>query len=309
MTDPVPAEDSLPDLGGTIATLMPELKKCQNEGKLLIIVVCLVCLAVGVLIIQSDVEKQFLFLPVFAAGLTIAGVTGWVRTSQERLLMPHLARSMDLAYDKAATGFVQDLPQRLLPQRLIKAEDMLTGQIGGRAVRFAEVKVETGGKNSQVLFQGIVIRVPNATALPAFFLARRDQTVRAWHQINPRLSVEGLEPVIDTRDLPADLGIWRSGDAPAPTAMIEAAIDPLLRLPATLGEGWEVYTITSNREVTHVALQRQGNLFSIGGMMADEQTIVDGVKAAFGDMTIPYAIVSAVLAAEAAVSGKDQAHS
>ncbi|MBA3908589.1 MAG: hypothetical protein C0524_01630 [Rhodobacter sp.] len=40
----------------------------------------------------------------------------------------------------------------------------------------AGTKVETGGRNSRMLFKGVVAQFPNRVAMPAFFIADEAQT-------------------------------------------------------------------------------------------------------------------------------------
>lgn len=118
-----------------------------------------------------------------------------------------LARAIGMDYAKNAKGFLTALPPRLLPNNVRSAEDHVVVQLGAHRIQIAEVKAETGGKNSLTLFQGIVAQFPNRTTMPAFLIALADKT-RPGIFFGGDLSTEGLNHLQNVVADGRTYGIW-----------------------------------------------------------------------------------------------------
>ncbi|THD85466.1 hypothetical protein E7811_07145 [Aliigemmobacter aestuarii] len=297
-----PVADQLPDVAAAVAEVMPELRKIRAMGFAFLALCCIVGAVAMVAVLSSpDTESYWIFV-AFPWLVVAYSIVEWVRNRQDSRVMPLLAGAIGLRHDKSARGFRESLPERLLPQHLIEVQDLLTGTAGGREIAFAEVKVETGGKNSKTLFKGFVIRVPNVALMPAFFLAPLDEVKAAGFFGTPRLSSTGLVPLREIAIGGQRFGLFGSENTPPECPALDGVLQVLVSLPERIGRGVDIYAITSNREVMHVALSHQGDLFAIGGMLQSPEDIARRVARAFSELTIPVTLVGAVLDAEAAAA-------
>lgn len=296
------------DVSEAVSALMPELRSRALVALGWIAAAILVSGLLVVLILNGQMESRdrwkFAMLAAGAGVFAAVMAWKWVIRAQEGLVMPILARSIGLSYAKNATPFVRALPKRLLPDRSIRSgEDHLTGTLGAHAIQLAEVTAETGGKNSRVLFKGIVAQFPNRTAMPAFFIAREDKT-RPGIFFGGDLSTEGLHHLRDVSAGGRSCGIWTSwAEGPEPPAL-SAVIDILTSLETRLGPGVELYAATSNGVEMHVALSHSRNLFRLGSLFPAEDRILADVQQAMQDLKIPITLAEALIRAEETASAK-----
>jgi hypothetical protein len=186
----------------------------------------------------------------------------------------------------------------LLPKGIKTGEDLVDGSLGVHQVQMAEVKVETGGKNSRTLFAGLVARFPNRTAMPAFFVAREDKT-RPGIFFGGDLSTNGLyQQNTVTGGGGARYGVWTSWSGQDEPPALAAVVQAVTRIEDQLGRGTQLYAATSNGEETHVALTHSRNLFRVGGMFPNESDLFEDVRAAMQDLSVPLTLAKALIDAE-----------
>jgi len=283
----------------TLQSLTPALKETRREGWKLIIV-ALVCAIGGViwaLPIDSSRDEIVLFLSL-ALGLGSPFVMrSWVARAQQKLVMPHLAKAVHLEYEQNGRAFLDKLPKRLLPKgNERRAEDCLSGKVGDRRINLAEVKVESGGKNSTVYFRGIVLHYQNVTKLPAFFMVPRKETERWFRRVD-------VSDLFEARSISGQngelFGVWLSevGLAESNPAL-GAVLDVLTNLETKIGLDAKLFSATSNGAEIFIALRKRRNLFKIGGLFASQDEIADNIKDALDDLNLPLQIVSVLLEAE-----------
>ena len=305
MTPPMDAGD---EVTRAVSALMPDLRRHARTSLALVAFAVAAGLAVAALILQSGMEEGDRWNWAFLAGITgliLAGaVYKWTRSTQEELLMPVLARSIGFVYGKNARSFVEALPRRLMPEGSVRSgEDHLKGALGAHTIQMAEVTAETGGKDSDILFKGIVVQFPNRTAMPAFFIARQDETTPGFFS-GGRLSTQGLHPLRDVTIGQRTYGIWTSQpDGPEPQSL-SAVIEVLRALEIRVGMGVELYAATSNGVEMHVALSHKRNLFRAGGLFPSEDRILADVQRVLQDLKIPLTLAQALIEAEEAVAVK-----
>lgn len=305
MTAPDP---STPDVTEAVSALMPELRHQALVSLALMAGAFVVAGGAALLFLNSRMDQRDRWewaIYAAAAGVFVAVMLyRWTRSSQERLVMPILARTIGLAYSKDATGFVQALPKRLLPDRSRRTgEDHLTGTLGAHAIQMAEVTAETGGKHSKTLFKGIVAQFPNRTAMPAFFIAQEEKT-RPGVFFGGDLSTDGLHHLRSVASGGRSYGIWTSwDDGPEPPALA-AVIGVLTSLEVRLGRGVELYAATSNGVEMHVALSHKRNLFRLGGLFPAKDRIFADVQQAMQDLTIPLTLAQVLIQAEETAATK-----
>ena len=217
---------------------------------------------------------------------------------QEALVMPVLAAAVGLTYAKDAGGFLRALPNRLLPKGVKSAEDLVQGNLGAHRIEMAEIKIETGGKNSRTLFQGIVAQFLNRVDMPAFFIALEDKT-RPGMFFGGELSTDGLyllRSVIGGGG--ASYGVWTSWTARDEPAALAPVVEKVTRIEDLLGRGTQLYAATCDGTEMHVALTHSRNLFRIGGLFPNESDVFADVRAAMQDLTVPLTLAKALIEAE-----------
>lgn len=308
MPQPTPVPGTDDEVTLAVQALLPQVRGLAGKA----ILMMLASAAVGFLgllwvwsLERPSDDSNLWILPAFAGVGGIVLAYSWMRKRQEALVMPVLARAIGLSYDKDASAFVRGLPQRLLPHRGIRSgEDLIYGRIGPHDFQMAEVKVETGGKNSRTLFRGIVARFRNAGAMPAFFLAPQDKT-RPGFLFGGELSTKELEQAHSiTGGGDRSYGIWVSDADRAAAPALMAVVDILTRIPERLGPEAKLYTATSNGEEMHLALNHSRNLFRVGGMFPNRDELLQDVATAMRDLSMPLALAKALIEAEEAAVTK-----
>jgi hypothetical protein len=251
---------------------------------------------------QEDRVKVGLFILMLGLVL-VAALYRWMRREQEKLVMPVIAQAVGLTYAKDGRGFLDTLPARLLPrQTRRRAEDHVAGQLGQHEIRMAEVKVETGGKNSRTLFQGLVVAFRNRVPMPAFFLAPPRQTdpgvlFGAW------IEVDDLHHLRDVQGTAGEVyGLWTTSSAAAEPPALAIAVDGVLALERTIAAPVTLFTATSTGEEMHLALSHRRNLFQIGGLFPDPAQVLADVQIAAADLSIALAIAERLIDLEQQVA-------
>lgn len=300
--------DATDEVARAVRDLLPKLRAKSMRGAL-IIALAVVATAIAVFLLrnaQSDGDDSWKMsmYAIFAGTAVVILTYSWTIKAQEELVMPVLARAIGLRYSKSAANFLQGLPKRLLPSRGIRtSEDHVQGTLGAHAIQMAEVKVETGGKNSRTLFKGIVAQFPNRVAMPAFFIALEDKT-RPGIFFGGDLSTEGLHHLRDVHSGSATYGIWISWSEMQEPAALSAVIEILTGLEGHVGSGAQLYAATSNGEEMHIALSHKRNLFRLGGLFLKESELFTKVQTAMQDLMVPLTLAKALITAEETAAAK-----
>lgn len=291
-----------PDISAALAQVMPRLRATRTTAQMLLVVIAILT-AVAAVSLRGRMgdDLDWLFFPAFAGFMLAALVFAQTSRSHDKNVMPHLAGAIGLDYSKGAGAFLKDLPPRLLPDRVRSAEDLLSGNVAGRSVQFAEVKVETGGKNSRTIFDGYVIRVPNLVPMPPFFLAPADEFESGFLR-RANLSSDGLFRIGTEAIHGISFTLWTSSAEQTEDAGFTAVVDALKGMGPILGGGASLYSVTSDREVMHLAVRHVRNLFTIGGVFSSEEAVMASARTALEDLSLPVRITGAILDAEAQVA-------
>lgn len=311
MRNDQPLPDQTVEVAQAVRNLMPAM---QNKARiaLVVIIIAFVAATLGVaLFLNSDMEGEdrwkFAMFSALGGVLVVMGIFKWMIRAQEALVMPVVAGAIGLTYAKDAKAFVRALPKRLLPTRGVRSgEDHVQGSLGAHAIQMAEVKVETGGKNSRTLFRGIVAQFPNRVVMPAFYVALEDKT-RPGMFFGGELDTEGLHHLRNIHQNGRSYGVWTSwSEVPEPPAL-SAVVEILTRVEEHIGSGAELYAATSNGEEMHLALSHKRNLFRIGGLFPSENELFADVRAAMQDLTMPLKLAQALISAEETAVAKANA--
>ncbi len=306
-TPAAPPPDASDEVALAVRTLMPDLRRLGGLTAALIAGVAVVSGVVTLMIASSAMAGDDRFKAALIALGTGAAIIfyshRWMIRRQEAAVMPVLARSIGMHFDKNASSFLNGLPARLLPKGVRKAEDHVHGDLGAHAIQMAEVHIETGGKNSRTLFQGIVAQFPNRVDMPAFFIALEDKT-RPGRFFGGDLSTDGLHHLRTVLHGGRAYGIWTSWSQMEEPPALAAVIDVLTRIENHIGYGAQLYAATSNGKEMHVALSHGRNLFRVGGLFPSESEIFADVRAAMQDLSVPITLAKALISAEEAAMAK-----
>ena len=309
MTDSAMPTDQTPDIAAAVQALKPQLRQSSIIA-LIFILISGTGGAIGVAWALNVIESgdTGIKIAVVAGVLGLGGILASLNRmhrKQESLVMPIVAGAVGLVYTKDATAFRESLPDRLLPgQARRSAEDLVYGQLGNHTIHMAEVKVETGGKNSRTLFKGVVARIPNSIAMPAFFLAPKEQT-RPGMIFSAWIPTDGLSHLRDVTGAAGRVyGLWASSaDREEPPAL-SAVVDILTSLENRLNVPMSLFTATSDGTQMHLALEHKRDLFRVGGFFQDDARLFRDVHAATRDLSVPLNLVRELVSAEVAAAGK-----
>jgi hypothetical protein len=295
--------DDIPDINAALGALVPVLRRANLTGWAMMGGIAVA--AIGVIwLVKDRAEKPFVLAVtvLFLAAIIMGWVVQYVRKRHEAQIMPILAETAGLSYEQNGNWYLTALPDRLLPKGVRHCEDLLTGKIGGRAVRFAEAKIETGGKNSSILFQGIVLEFQNGLPMPAFFLADEAQT-RGWFVFKGNIRVDDLAQVQSvTGPSGATYGVWAADHGAGRQSGFAAFVKALTELERQVGYEAKLYTASSDGKRTFLAVRHSRDLFRIGGMFTAAEERAADIRRAYSDLTMPMRIVSALLKAEGEVA-------
>lgn len=292
------------DPAAALESLLPRLRRVQAEGWGLMALAFAVALLGAWPLLGSlgggDGPVTDYSGILFGIGLVgLAFVPRWTRRRQEAEILPSLAQAMELSYRHSDNSFAEGLPGRLLPDvRRKRAEDVLSGRLADRPMRFGEVSVATGGKNSRTLFDGIVIEMPLQRELPSFFVAAQAET-EGWFGLAGNLAISDLVR-LDTVTRQGQLyGVWSSSAAAAEHPGFRAVLDVLTDLGGVIGAGTTLYSAMCDRHMVWLAFRQKRDLFRVGGLFATRASLFSDLRRASEDMAQPLRLVSALIDAEA----------
>lgn len=253
----------------------------------------------------DQANPRIKILPPLFGVIGLIGVNQRLIRTQQRMVIPHLAKTVDLSYQQESSSFVDNLPARLLPRSDRKfAKDRLSGMFGGRHIQMAEVTAQNYRRTTQTLFQGIVLSMPNATPMPAFYLALRQTKAGRLCEVNHK----GLTEVRTMKAKSgAVFGLWLSKRGLAlQDPSLKAVVDRLINIDAQIGQDVQLFSITSNGEEMHIALSSKRDLYRIGGLIAGKQRTEKSIGAALSNLHVPLSIMSTLLEAEQLVDANKQ---
>jgi hypothetical protein len=283
-----------------LASAMPEIRSVKTKGWLLLAlsVLVTVLLAFWASGIEDEAFKWVIFILVIGL-FVVLGIIGWVRGKHERTVMPIIAQTFGLHYQKSPTGFYDTLPRNFIPlggRRSV--DDMMEGRIADRSFRFAECKTETGGKNSSTLFKGIVLDVQSAGTLPSFIIASEKET-KGFLFFKGRVQVDDMMLVHQSTGHDGQAyGLWSHSEEPARMAGMRAFMDSIISLgPQVLGSS-SLYSLVSTGGYYHVALRHSRDMFQIGGLFSDDQQVMSDIRSAASEFAHPVQLASEILKAE-----------
>lgn len=297
MTDlPAPGAEADPS-AQALADALPEIRSAKAKGWALCAMTVAVCAAA--LILLSGKSVQWVIIVLFMGGFALTGIHAWVRKQHERAVMPVIARAFGLGYVKSPKDFYPTLPKNFIPQGGRRSvDDMMSGSVASRSFRFAECKTETGGKNSSILFQGLVLEVRAGGSVPEFIIVSEKET-RGVLFFKGRVQVDGMELVRQSTGSDGQVyGLWSRPGGPRPMAGLDAFMERIIALgPRVLGSA-TLYSLVSAGDYYYVSLRHKRDLYRIGGLFADEAAVMSHVRMAAQDLGHPIELAAEILRAE-----------
>ena len=223
------------------------------------------------------------------------------RIAHERAILPVLAKAAGMRFVKDAGAQRAILPHGLLPKiGREQAEDLLTCEVGGRRISTVEVKVESGGKNNVVYFDGLVVSVANLTEDGRFTLALEKETRKGF--LSPaRQDVEGLRVYGAYTRGDRAYGIWGPHMTVPRVEAIKAYLDRLFEIDSLVSPKDGLFSAVRTRETTSVAVRLKRDLYRIGGVFSNAGSVSKQISMTFEDLRLPLRIADKVIAAEAAL--------
>lgn len=283
-----------------LSAAMPVIRRRQRMGWLWVILILVVSIVLGVLLIMAGGDALG-----YGIGVLITGpiLSLWpaesARKAIEREVLPTVCQTFGLTYAKDANGIFQTIPRVFIPFGGRRScDDTLSGQLAGQWFRLAEVKTETGGKNSQTLFRGVVITLHSRGRPPEFLMASHKET-KGFLFLKGNVRVEGMQN-IDTVSGPdgVQYGIWTPEGATTDAALLRPVAKRIADLAPEVLHKSALYSIYSADGEWHIALRHDKDLFKVGGLRASEAEIMADIRSASADLGQVFRLIEGVLKAE-----------
>lgn len=289
--------------GAALAEALPELRRIQIQGWAGMAAAAVVTLLMGTAIWQlgSDAMGWAIMAYVFGA-FGVVGIGAWVKRSHEARVMPIIASTLGLSHQKQGKWFVDQIPTNFIPRGgKQQGDDLMSGKIADRPFRFAEVKTETGGKNSSTLFDGVVIELATREPLPEFLIAPSRQTRGFWFfKGNLDVANQTLwHSEYGTNG--EEYGLWSPSDRPGEREVMQALMIRMIDLGGSLGSGSSLYSVACTGRDIYVALRHKHEMFRIGGAFATEADIMANIRTASDELAVPLRLAAEIVRAEEAL--------
>ena len=282
-----------------LQSLTSALSAKRRKGWLWVVLVSVYTVVTYVSFVMLDINSIKLRLaPLLIGATTIYAINRGVKKSQHRLVIPNLAKSFGLEYERKPTAFLWGLPPRLLPKSDAKTiEDGIFGAMDGYNFKFAEVHVRVqNGQSIRSIFRGFVLRFENKTLMPSFYIAPERHT-DGWR---PRMGTNGLVKVKTLESQNGDLfGVWLSEQGLAKKDdALSMVLDVANQFETQLDPKTKLFSMTSNGEEIHVAFEFPQDLFRVGGLFANRGQTLDHLKNALDDLNIPLQVLAVLIELE-----------
>jgi hypothetical protein len=290
-----------PDIAQAVAAIRPEIRALHRRARQGLLAIGLGSVALIALATPLFPTEAWFLIAVgtpFAA-LLAAGLTAfrWLPRAQSRRLMPLLAQAAGLDWSEDGAAVIDRLPHNLLPSGTAQCWESVTGAIGPRQLRLAEVTVSSGsGENRRTLFNGLVLRYETLRPLPAFLVAAEAQTAPGWLG-GSTLSTGRLQPAGRIEGQGCSYDIWTAPHG-RDDPVLPAILGVLSDVEGILGPGARLYSAAGGGQEIHIALTFRRNLFRMPSIFGAEAALDDRIREALADLALPLALASALLEAE-----------
>ena len=303
---PPEAPDTIapPDIAQTVDRLMPRLRAAQRRGWFIVLASVAATVLLAYLMLDWPLDSTTdprMYLVVI--GLFLVGAFGGelhARRAHEAEMIPRVARELGLSYQTGSHSLVRTFPPRLLPYDLSAQVDALfSGKLGGREVRFAEIKFITRSRQPRTILDGIVLEFGNVVSLPTFFIVQTSET-RSGLLSGARHEVTDLAFLREvSTGKRQTYGIWLTDPAQAQDPAFEPVIAAILKAETDLGPEVSLYSAMSDGETTWLTFRKRRDLFRIGGLFITRASVLKQVQRAAQDFGLPLRLIARLLEIEA----------
>jgi hypothetical protein len=293
-----------PDIAQTVDRLMPRLRAAQRRGWLIVLASVAATALLGYLMLDWPLDGEFdlgaFVVVVFPALLGGWGGQVYVRRAHEAELMQVVAGELGLTFRRGDPDQIMTFPMRLLPRGVDPRFDaMISGKVGGRDIRFAEIRFTTRGRQSRTILDGMVLELVNIVALPTFLIVPKSETQSgllsgARHEVS-RLAF--LRDVSTGKR--QTYGLWLTDPAQAQNPAFEPVIAAILKAETDLGPEVSLYSAMSDGETTWLTFRKTRDLFRVGGLFISRASVLKEVQHAAQDFGLPLRLITRLLEIEA----------
>ena len=304
-----PVLDEAVVINRAVSELRPMLQSTKRQAVIWsVIVAALTPVAVVMVPSLSDSGWPYRIMVLLGGGSIISAIIRHARRKHEVALMPILARSAGLTHNKGDKSFHAGLPKGFLPRGRVSVDDILSGEVGGRAISFGEVKIETGGEDSKTLFKGIVTNYPLLVPLPDFLLADESTTRGVFgFGLGQTVKTDGLQKrEVLTNPQLHEFGLWSPRPLGPDRERIVALADGLFRIAFELTGENALFTAQVTDGLLSIAIRHKRNLYTIGGVFANEAALTEDLRRAVRELGLPMRIVTHILDAESKMAASDR---
>jgi hypothetical protein len=286
-----------------LAAALPDIRAATKKGRTLLIGAVVITVIILVALVTTGVREPAGYgITAILGVLAVMGAIGWTRATHERAVMPIIAKAFSLQYEKSPKGFYDMIPRALIPfggRRSV--DDMMSGQLAGRNFRFAECKTATGGKNSRTLFKGVVLILDARDGMPDLVIASEKDT-KGFLIFPGRVNVDDMQLVHQVQAADGQTyGLWTASSQAMQFSAVQTFMDMILAVgPRILGSS-TLYTVLSTGQQHYISLKHQHDLFSVGGMFANETKVISDIRHAATEIAHPIELVAEILRAEEAL--------
>ena len=294
-----------------ISSLQKPLKELQKK-RLVTLFGLGITLIIGVsaiiFIVNSDGGPSvFLWIAIGAAfGIGVLIVKNF-KNSAADLIIPPLARTVGLRYQASVP---KDLTRGwmatgLLPNgsHISRSEDGFEGDFAGRRFQTADLRIETGGKHSTRLFNGLVVSMELAEPHHGFVLASEKNTTGGFFA-RPKVGTENLIKMTQyksstLRRFHAFVPLPKMASDPG----FQARMQVLVRLDAEISQ-CDLFSVVCTGRRILVALSHETDFFRLRLLFGTAE-LPDDLRRVFSEMQAALKVVEILLDAEQAASPDD----
>lgn len=288
------------DLISSLQKPLEALQKTRLATLLGLGVTMIVGISVFIVLVNSGDPPVLMWIVIGVAfGISVLIVRKFKRTAAE-LIIPPLARTVGLRYQASVP---KDLTRGwmatgLLPKAaaISRSEDGFEGDFAGRRFQTADLRIETGGKHSKRLFNGLVVSMELPEPHHAFVLASEQNTTGSFFA-RPKVGTENLVKMTlykssALRPFHAFVPLPKMADDPG----FQARMQVLMRLDTEIGQ-CDLFSVVCTGRRMLVALSHETDFFRLR-LLFGTANLPDDLRRVLAEMQATLKVVEILLESE-----------